>query len=79
MQPVMLIISGANGTSQSFGPLFDLLRRARAKYKYAICHCRQQEKQIQADTMAQYLSKQNFSSFWRKVSKTVSPSMPNSS
>jgi len=62
-----------------FGPLFDLMRRTRAKYKYAIRHCRQQEKQIQADTLPQHLSKQNFSSFWRKVSKTVSPSMPNSS
>ena len=62
-----------------FGPLFDLMRRTRAKYKYAIRYCRQQEKQIQADSLAQHLSKQNFSSFWRKVSKTVSPSMCSSS
>jgi len=44
---------------RKFGPLFDLMRRTRAKYKYAIrYYCRQQEKQIQADTLAQYLSKQ---------------------
>jgi len=80
LQPVMLFISGANGTSLSLAHyLISCAVYTRAKYKYAIRYCRQQEKQIQADALAQHLSKQNFSSFWHKVSKTVSPSMPNSS
>jgi len=57
------------------GPVFDLMQRTRAQYKYAIRYCRHHEKQIQADTLASHLSRHNFSSFWHKVSTLKSPGL----
>ena len=54
------------------GPIFDLMQRTRARYKYAIRYCRQHKNQIQADTIAGLLTRQNFSSFWKNVSRTMS-------
>jgi len=54
------------------GPIFDLMQRTRARYKYSIRYCRQHKNQIQADTIAGLLTRQNFSSFWKNVSRTMS-------
>ena len=55
------------------GPIFQLMQRSRARYKYAIRYCRQQESRTLADSLAHSASSRNFSSFWKKVSTTLSP------
>ena len=55
------------------GPVFELMQRTRAQYKYAIRFCRKNEKRIQADTLASSLSGRNYNSFWKTVSRTVAP------
>ena len=52
------------------GPIFQLMQRCHARYKYAIRYCRQHESRILADSMAHSVSSRNFSSYWKKVSAT---------
>jgi len=56
------------------GLIFQLMQRSRARYKYAIHYCRQQESRTLADSLAHSSSSRNFSSFWKKVSTTLAPS-----
>lgn len=55
------------------GPLFELMKRSRARYKYAVRLCRRFEGQTVADNLAKNLSAKKYSSFWRMTSKVVSP------
>jgi len=51
------------------GPVFDLFKKSRATYKYAIRHCRMQEETIRADKLASSLASKNYCRFWSSVSR----------
>jgi hypothetical protein len=49
------------------GPIFDEMRFARAKFKYAFRHCKYMEDTAKADAMAKQLSDNNMNDFWKNV------------
>ena len=55
------------------GPLFDLMQRTRAHYKYAVRFCRKHEQQIEADNYASCLAQKNYNCFWKTVSRSRTP------
>jgi len=56
-----------------YGPLFDLMQRTRAHYKYAVRFCRKYEQQIEAGKHANFLAQKNYNSFWKAVSRSRTP------
>jgi len=55
------------------GPVFELMQRTRAQYKYAIRFCRKNIKSIQADTLANSLAGKNHCSFLEDCFKNSGP------
>jgi len=49
------------------GPIFDMMKRCRAQFKYAVRQCRRLELQNRADGMAKDLLQNDVKSFWKKV------------
>jgi exonuclease III len=53
-----------------FGPVYELFRRSRASYKYAIRYCKRHEDMHKAEKLAASLSHKNYNSFWSLVART---------
>ena len=51
------------------GPLFILMARTRASFKYALRYCRHHEEMLRADTYAKNLSNQEYRVFWKNINK----------
>jgi len=56
-----------------YGPLFDLVQRTRALYKYTVRFCRKHEQQVEADENANFLAQKNYNSFWKGVFRSTTP------
>ena len=52
------------------GPLFALMTRTRASFKYALRYCRHHEEMLRADSYAKNLSDQEFRVFWKNINKS---------
>ena len=56
------------------GPIFDLMRTSRAKFKYVFKICKNSESQMRANALADNLCNNNNKQFWKRVqSKKKSP------
>ena len=53
------------------GPLFDLMQRTRAHYKYAVRFCRKHEQQTEADKYASCLAQKNCNCFFLENSLSL--------
>jgi len=51
------------------GPLFTLMARARASFKYALRYCRHHEEMLRADAYAKNLYNQEYRVFWKNINK----------
>ena len=56
-----------NNGSQREGPLALQMRQARAQFKFALRHCRQNEKQLRADAMSRNLASHDFPRLWNNI------------
>ena len=54
----------------SSGPVFQLMQRSRAQYKYVVRLCRRHKSQTKVDILGQSLATKSFSTFWKMTSKT---------
>lgn len=52
-----------------FGPVFDLMKTTRARFKYALRYCKSMESRARADALAKKLLTKDDVSFWKEVKK----------
>ena len=58
------------------GPIFDLMRRSRSRFKLALKNCRKHEKQSRADAMANAMNDTNSARFWKLAKSVDNYNMP---
>lgn len=49
------------------GPVYDLMRSCRSRFKYALRHCKRYEESHRADAMAKSVMNKDFEKFWKDV------------
>ena len=54
-----------------FGPLFELMRTTRARFKYALRQCKKEEKCHRANSLARHLGDKDYKQFWRGASTSM--------
>ena len=60
-----------------YGPIFDLMRKTRARFKYSLRQCKREESAHRANAFAKNLCDKDYKSFWRGASlKNSSTSLP---
>ena len=52
-----------------FGPVYEIYRKACSQFKYILRYCKQQEKSIIANKLAQELSVNEYDKFWKNIHK----------
>lgn len=58
------------------GPICELMRRSRLRFKYAFRQCKRQEKVERANAMAKDLESKDLRSFWNKVTQLQNKKLP---
>ena len=49
------------------GPMFELMKRSRASFKYAVRQLKRDEERIRADNMARKMADKNYTDFWKEI------------
>ena len=49
------------------GPVYELMRKSRANFKYCLRSCKNKEEEIKYDQLASYMSELNQKDFWKQV------------
>ena len=62
------------------GQLFDIMKRTKSLFKYALRQCKRSEAKIRADTLAKNMGQKNYCAFWKNIkmmdnSKLASPTV----
>ena len=65
----------ANGRPRT-GPLYELMRKTRAKFKSVFRACKRDERQARADSLANNLTQGGSRKFWNSVSATRNCPLP---
>jgi exonuclease III len=50
-----------------FGPVFDIMKRSRAIFKYSLRYCKRQENQNRADALANKMKEKDYVAFWKDI------------
>jgi hypothetical protein len=58
------------------GPVYDIMRRARALFKYSIRACRKRNEKEKSDELANSLDCNDYNSFWKSVNNVCGKKVP---
>lgn len=58
------------------GPVYDIMRRCRARFKYALRHCKRYEETYRADALAKSMLEKNYDKFWKDVKSMNNSKVP---
>ena len=68
-KPAMPSLLWQCNSKPRFGPLCDLMKRTRARFKQRLRFCKSNDDRVRADALANKLLKRDDISFWKDVSK----------
>ena len=58
------------------GPMFELMKRSRASFKYAVRQLKRDEERIRADNMARKMADKNYTDFWKEIKMVNNSRVP---
>ena len=65
-----------NAGRPRFGPVFEIMRRSRALFKYSLRYCKQQDSQNRANALANKMKDKDYLAFWKDVKSQQKCTMP---
>ena len=56
--------------------MFELMKRSRASFKYAVRQLKRDEERIRADNMARKMADKNYTDFWKEIKMANNSRVP---